>query len=85
MNEFFTCKDVDGKTVKIGYEALVPVLGDQGFYLFGMDVAAICELRKQYLLNGGRVPITRQDIVELKERQMKAVCEGVDKAIKGGA
>ena len=56
MDNYITCKDVNGQEVTIN----IHTLGE--FTLFGMSWATIAELRRQYLLRYGPLPITKDSV-----------------------
>ena len=62
---FFTVKNVYGKYVKIDFLDLHEALRNQSFKLFGMDVMSILQMRMQYLLRRGKLPITVERIKEI--------------------
>ena len=67
--QYLTCKDANGQVVNIEYTELHEKLTEQGLMLFGMSLQEIAEFRRQYMLKGGVMPITRERIVEIFEKE----------------
>ena len=63
--DIFTCKDINGETVDIDYSELMKQFSNGGMALYGMGMKEIAALRKQYMLKGGKMPITKERIVEV--------------------
>jgi len=68
----FAIKDVDNKTFLVEDHQLFEQLANQGFKLFGMDIPSIAELRKQYLLRKGKLPITKERIKKIFQEEQQS-------------
>lgn len=66
--DIFTCKDINGETVDIDYSVLMKEFSSGGLTMYGMKLKEIAELRKQYMLKGGIMPITKERIIKVFEK-----------------
>jgi len=61
-NDLVMLKDVNGQWVFIYRDTIFQALIANKASLWGMDLDAIQELRKQYLLRDGPLPVTAENI-----------------------
>jgi hypothetical protein len=54
--------DVNEKVVCVSYDMLLEALIQQSFKIYGMNMPELLEVRKQYLLRRGSLPITIEKI-----------------------
>jgi hypothetical protein len=62
VNDVIILRAELGHDVRVKIYNLVQALVDQGPILYGMDYGALLEMRDQYLLHGGKLPITASSI-----------------------
>ena len=63
MSEYINGKDANGKVITMEVKELERMLFAAGLQVYGMSLPAIAELRRQYLLKGGAMVITKESIL----------------------
>lgn len=64
MDNLVHVKDANGNWVVLNFSDLVKMLNKNDFKIFGIDIYGVLELRKEYLMRNGPLPITPESVRE---------------------